>query len=72
MIMNKAEPLKEIERLSNENEQLMAIAIDSNESIKAANDLAAKYHSMLNHLVELIKTQYDVKFKAEDIPGYLS
>ena len=70
--MNKAELQKEIERLSNENEQLIAIAIDSNESIKAANDLAAKYHFMLNHLIELVKTQYDAEFTVEDIPKYLS
>ena len=60
--------LDEIVRLSNENQRLKAVATNSNDSIRAANDLAEKYHFMLDYLINLITTQYDSEFKTEDIP----
>lgn len=70
--MNKAELLKEIERLEAENKQLSEIAVDATQRIKTANDMAENYHKMFDQLFQVIKTQYDAEFKVEDIPKFLS
>lgn len=70
--MNKAELLKEIERLNSEIEQLSEVAIDATERIKAANDMVENYQRMFNEIFQLIKTKYDAEFTVEDMPKLLS
>lgn len=70
--MNKAELLKEIERLETENKKLSEIAVDVTQRIKAVNDIVENYHTMFDQLFQMIQTQYDAEFKVEDIPKFLS
>lgn len=70
--MNKAELLKEIERLNSEIEQLSEVAIDATERIKVANDMVENYQRMFDEIFQLIKTKYDAEFTVEDMPKLLS
>lgn len=62
---------KEISSLCSENEQLLAIVIDSTQHVISAQNRAENYQNMFDELVYLIKRKYDADFKIEDIPRLL-
>lgn len=64
--------LKEIIRLSDENERLAKIVSNVGEDIKRANNMTENYKQMFDALFNLIVTTYDSEFRVECIPRFLS